>query len=222
MRVLLADDNALVRQGLISILSVNFPHWSYLLADSLAQAMNQLDVCVHHGTDVELLVVDLHLPGMRGSANIRTLREIYKTTRIAVLTGLNDRATILKCLGAGAHGYLLKAASADEIVRALHTVMAGAIYVPPWLSHVEAAPCATPTAAGDATLTALTSRQKDVLRLLDKGQSTKSIARSLNLGVGTVKVHLSGIYRNLGARNRTEAVARSHGIGMVGDLADRS
>jgi DNA-binding NarL/FixJ family response regulator len=161
------------------------------------------------------------------------LREVYPQTRVAVLTGTEDRATILDCLGAGVHGYILKSGAAETMLQAIETLLAGGVYVPAMITRVAAAapPMAHPHGPGHASTSAatepalsplaaaggpvlakpagLTPRQIDVLKLLAEGRSTKDIARGLNLGLGTVKVHLAGVYRALGASNRMEAMVRA-------------
>jgi two-component system nitrate/nitrite response regulator NarL len=207
VRVVVADVQFLIRQGIISLLRESFPDWSFLHGSSLAQAMEHLDV-ENGGAGAGLVISDLDLPGMNGGAGVRILRQTYPTLRIALLTNTDDWNTIMTCLAAGVHGYLLKADASEQLVGAIQTVMAGGVHVPPQVSqHMPRAgePCDAPVAAA---VVGLTARQQEVLTLLFDGQSTKDIAKSLNLGIGTVKVHLGGLYRTLAVRNRTEAVAR--------------
>jgi DNA-binding NarL/FixJ family response regulator len=252
----IADDHALLRQGLIVLMRDAHPDWTFGEAASFDEALEQLAM-----EPVELLLIDLHMPGMEGSRTLQALREVYPQSRIAVLTGTEDRATILDCLGAGVHGYILKSDAAETMLGAIETLLVGGVYVPPMITRIAGAagkallPAAaasppgggvaaaagaaaspgamalTPVAAAaqPASGTAsgavpaagaagpgsmgkpagLTPRQIDVLKLLAEGRSTKDIARGLNLGLGTVKVHLAGVYRALGASNRMEAVVRA-------------
>jgi DNA-binding NarL/FixJ family response regulator len=207
VRVVVADAQFLVRQGIVSLLRDTFPDWSFLHSGSLAQAMKHLEAENGDG-GVGLVISDLDLPGMNGSAGIRILRQSYPGLRIALLTSTNDWNTIMNCLAAGVHGYLLKADASEQLVRAMQTLMSGGVYVPPRVSQpmpLAGEPSGLPVAAAVA---GLTPRQQEVLTLLLDGRSTKNIAKSLHLGIGTVKVHLSGLYRTLAARNRAEAVAR--------------
>lgn len=194
---MIADDHALVRRGLIGLLRAHEPGWRFAEAGGLEETLARLAVELP-----ALLVLSLHLPGMRGGLSLRALRAAHPGLRLAVLTGTDDRNTILDCLGAGAHGYMLKSADPEQLLHAVRMVLAGEIYVPPGLASLTgpAPPPAPPV---------LTARQADVLRLLAEGRSTKEIARTLNLGVGTVKVHLAGVYRALGAHSRMEAVVRA-------------
>ena len=217
LKVLIADDQAVLRQGLRQLLSDEGPECEFSEVDGFDSA---LDTLARNGGD--LLLIDLGMPGMAGPDSLRALRETHPDTRIAVLTGSDDRATILECLGAGVHGYILKSSPMDEISRAIATVLAGGIYVAPSLAKVDQAPVSraeaparlyAPNLADEADAAAttdeaprFTSRQLDVLRLLTEGRSTKEIARMLDLGPGTVKIHLAAIFRALHAHNRTEAV----------------
>jgi DNA-binding NarL/FixJ family response regulator len=163
-----------------------------------------------------LLLIDLSMPGMAGAASLRTLREIYPETKVVVLTGADDRPTIVECLAAGIHGYIVKSSPTEEIVNAVKTILAGSVYVTPAIAHIAATagasegvganPPSGPTPKPGLRAEDFTPRQRDVLRLLSEGRQTKEIARQLDLGEGTVKVHLAAIYRTLNARNRTEAV----------------
>jgi len=218
MKILIADDHALVRQGLRQLLAddeLGLPNasgdLSFLEADGFDAA---LEVLATRGAD--LLLIDLSMPGMAGPNSLRALREAHPSTKIVVITGWEDRATMLDCLGAGVHGYVPKSFATDQIVKAIEVILGGGVYVPSEIANLNGAEAvngssgkdkpngSTPTVPG---LARFTKRQLDVLQLLGQGRSTKEIARALELSEGTVKVHLAAIYRGLNARNRTEAVA---------------
>jgi len=217
MQILIADDHALVRQGLRQLLAddqLGLPNalgdLSFLEADGFDAA---LEVLATKGAD--LLLIDLSMPGMAGANSLRALREAHPNTKIVVITGWEDRATMLDCLGAGVHGYVPKSFATDQIVKAIEVILGGGVYVPSEIANLNGTETVNgsgkdkpigsmPTVAG---LARFTKRQLDVLQLLGQGRSTKEIARVLELSEGTVKVHLAAIYRGLNARNRTEAVA---------------
>jgi len=217
MKILIADDHALVRQGLRQLLAddeLGLPDssgdLSFLEADGFDAA---LEVLATKGAD--LLLIDLSMPGMAGANSLRALREAHPNTKIVVITGWEDRATMLDCLGAGVHGYVPKSFATDQIVKAIEVILGGGVYVPSEIANLNGTETVNgsgkdkpigsmPTVAG---LARFTKRQLDVLQLLGQGRSTKEIARVLELSEGTVKVHLAAIYRGLNARNRTEAVA---------------
>jgi DNA-binding NarL/FixJ family response regulator len=219
VHVLVADAQFLIRQGIVSFLGSRFPQWSFLHSCSLVEILAQLDAgqrqpdpavidpAVIDPAVIDLAIIGLDLPGMNGSAGIRILREASPTLRIALLTGSEDWDTIQDCLAAGARGCLPKEIAAEDLARATHTLMSGGVYLPSRRLNDQPAIVASAALVSPA-MPALTARQRDVLALLVDGRSTKDIAKNLNLGIGTVKVHLGGIYRTLAVRNRTEAVAR--------------
>jgi len=204
-RLLIADDHSLLRQGVRQLLSDAFPDFEFSEADGLEAVVDCLGE-----TPPDLLLMDLGMPGMAGAESLRALREAHPNARIIVVTANEDRATILDCLAAGVHGYVLKASPVEEIVRAVRMVLAGDIYVAPALATIGAShglPERRPAAShAQQDTTRFTARQIQVLQLLAQGRSTKEIARILELGPGTVKIHLAAIYRRLNAHNRTEAV----------------
>ena len=207
MRILVADDHALLREGLIGVLGSAHPTWEFDQAASLDGIMANLALEPTH-----LLVIDLRMPGMDGGHSLRALREAYPDMKVVVLTGVDDRATILECLSAGVHGYILKLDATEQLLGAVATVLAGGVYVPAALTHVMDkldSGSSLPLRRPDVAVPVLTPRQNDVMTLLAEGRSTKSIARTLSLGVGTVKVHLAAIYRALGVQTRMEAVVKA-------------
>jgi len=206
MNVLVADDHALIRQGLLRLLADAHPDWQFDEAGTLDEALAVLSA-----KHIDLLVLDLNMPGMDGETSLHALREGYPETRIAILTGNEDRSVILECLNAGVHGYILKSDAVTQLVFAIESVLAGHVYVPPSLTRLVHTPdhVPHPPALPPQRVAGFTPRQREVLVLLAEGRSTKDIARRLDLGVGTVKVHLAGVYRVLGAQNRMEAVVKA-------------
>ncbi len=220
MKILIADDHALVRQGLRQLLAdeeLGLPNasgdLSFLEVDGFDAALEALAT---KGAD--LLLIDLSMPGMAGASSLRALREAHPTTKMVVITGWEDRATMLDCLGAGVHGYVPKSFATEQIVKAIEVILSGGIYVPSEIANLNAGETALHNGVGGKDkakplpplvpgVARFTKRQLDVLLLLGQGRSTKEIARTLELSEGTVKVHLAAIYRGLNARNRTEAVA---------------
>lgn len=208
--VLVADRQALFRHGLIGLLRETWPEWSFDQAgnfDEMAQFLS--------GGAPALLLIDLDLPNLGGVEGVQQLCAACPDSLMMVLADTDDRETILQCLSAGAQGYVPKSASPLQFLRALDTVLAGGVFAPASLSG-KPLPVAPPApvipSPGDdlgPILVQLTDRQRDVYRLLAEGCATKTIARRLDLAVGTVKVHLAAIYRVLGAHSRLEALAKS-------------
>jgi DNA-binding NarL/FixJ family response regulator len=199
-RILIADDHALFRKGVRLLLADAFPKADLRDVDSLDAALEFLSAA-----PVDLAILDLRMPGMSGAESLRAVREAYPGTAVLVLSGSDARQDVLSALGAGVHGYVVKASPDAEVLAAIERVRRGQVYVPPQLASATAE-TAPPASDGiPAAFEGLTPRQKDVLRLLATGKSNKEIARELDLAEGTVKIHLAAVLRFLKARNRTEA-----------------
>ena len=206
--ILIADDHALIRTGVRGFLA------GLSLGNHVEAASSLDEVVAVLGTQVvDLLLIDLDMPGMHGMASLNTLREKFPALRIAVLSGTDDRHTIMQALGAGVNGYIPKAVLPDELAFAIESILAGRIYLPPNITtqgHAAGAVAAWPTPA-----LGLTGRQDEVLALLTRGLSNKEIARDLNMAEGTVKIHIAGIFRCLNVQNRTEAALRARELGLA-------
>jgi DNA-binding NarL/FixJ family response regulator len=198
-RILIADDHALFRKGLRVLLADAFPKAELRDVDSLDAALDFLSE-----SPTDLAILDLRMPGVNGPESLRAVREAYPETAVLVLSGSDARHDVLSALGAGVHGYVVKASPDAEVLAAIERVRRGQVYVPPQLAS-SATPEAPAIDGPPAAFEGLTPRQKDVLRLLAKGKSNKEIARDLELAEGTVKIHLAAVLRFLKARNRTEA-----------------
>jgi DNA-binding NarL/FixJ family response regulator len=204
--IVIADRHALFRHGLIGLLRTARPDWRLLEAGSVEELEDQL-----LASQSALVMVDPDLPQLDGPAGLRRLRGLFPGRIYAVLSERDDRDSVLEWLSAGAHGYLLKSASLPQFIRAIETILAGDVFAPATLtSETIARPQVRPAAEPQSPLAQFTDRQREVFELLSEGCATKTIARRLNLAVGTVKVHLAGVYRVLGASTRLEALAKAH------------
>ena len=204
---LVADDDEFFRMAIKSILVQRFGVSEVVEVGSLDEAVERLG----ERGDITIALFDLAMPGMQGPANLGAVRETFPEILVAMVSGSRRRQDILTALQAGAHGYIPKGMGVDELTHALKTILEGAIYVPPLLAEIPSAeelallhPEIDRRAAPEV-LTRLTPRQHDVLELLVQGRSNKEIARQLDLGEGTVKIHLAALFRNLGVRNRSMA-----------------
>src|SRR5205085_2494284 len=196
IRILLADDHPVVREGLIAMLSAE-PDFAVLGA--AADGIELVDQAQRLHPDVILL--DLEMPRMDGLSALEQLRERVPQSKVVVLTVFDTDERILGALNRGARGYLLKGAPRAEICQALRLVHAGGSMLQPIIASKVLAYAAE--GANDETLTA---RETEILRLIAEGNPNKSIARLLDVTERTVKFHVSAILRKLVARNRTEAV----------------
>lgn len=206
---LIGDRLPFFRHGMIGLLRDSRPGWRLTEAGTFDEVLSHL-----HGTSPELILLDLQLPGMGGTDGVRRLRSLCPTQKIVVLADSDERETILECIASGAQGYVLKSSSPAQFLRALDTILSGGVFAPASLTGVPSRATVAPPsidAGMQPSLATLTDRQRDVFRLLAEGCATKTIARRLDLAVGTVKVHLAAIYRVLGAHSRMEAMAKACG-----------
>jgi DNA-binding NarL/FixJ family response regulator len=209
---LVADDDEFFRVALRSILLNKLGYSHVVEAGSLNEAMKQLS----ETGPIALAIFDLAMPGMESASSLRAVRQRFPGTQVAVVSASKRRSDILQALEAGAHGYVPKGLGAAELSRALQTIRDGLIYVPPHLADVSCPEEARRLDSFNSLIpgleparlpTGLTARQRDVLELLVLGLSNKEIARALNLGEGTVKVHMAALFRTLGVTSRAAAAA---------------
>jgi DNA-binding NarL/FixJ family response regulator len=205
IRVLVADDQALVREGLMTLLQ-GTPGIEPV-ADA-ADGAEAIALAARHRPDV--ILMDLRMPNVDGAQATREIRAAQPDTEIVVLTTHADEASILDALRAGARGYLTKDAGIQEIARAVHAAAAHQSLLDPvvqakLLEAVGAAapaPAATPRQLPDD----LTPREAEVLSLIARGLSNREIAAHLVVSEATVKTHVNHVFAKIGARDRAQAV----------------
>jgi DNA-binding NarL/FixJ family response regulator len=202
--VIIADDDEFFRMALAAILIDRLGFSEVVQAASLDEAVEKLST----RADIDLALFDLAMPGMETPASLRAVRDCFRKLRVAVVSGSKSRRDILAALDAGAHGYVPKGLGVSELTHALKLIVDGVIYVPPSIAVLPATespvqPDLVPPA--ESALATMTPRQRDVLKLLVQGMSNKTIARELELGEGTVKVHMAALFRTLGVRTRSAA-----------------
>lgn len=214
IRIALVDDQKLFREGLRMLLSTD-PRL-HIVAEA-ADGQQALELIEAHRPDVVLM--DLRMPHMDGVEAIERLKRLGNKARVIALTTFGDDQLVFEAIRAGAVAYLLKDAGADMIVSAIVSAAAGESVLAPSiaakvLAEFSRMASLVPTESSTESL-GLTEREGSILRLLAKGTSTRGIARQLSIAEGTVKNHLSTVYRKLGVRDRTEAaiMARRHGFG---------
>lgn len=197
MHILLVDDHALFRGGLRLLLASLRPQIRFLEAASIEEALEQLRA--QH--DVRVCLLDLDLKGDHGLPAIGRIRLCAPDAAIVIVSAAEDPVTVRACIDAGAMSYITKSASPDELTLALQRVLDGEVFLPP---RVHAA-----TSGSASPAPVLSRRQQDVLAGLNRGLSSKSIARELAISEHTVKEYLSEIFRLLEVHNRTEAVIKA-------------
>ena len=213
MKILLIDDHVLIREALRGVLSELKGDATFVDALDSRQAMQ----CLEENSDVELVLLDLHLPDRSGFEVLSELRERHPAISVVVLSASEDRDSIAKALDLGALGFIPKSAQREVMLGAFKLIFAGGIYVPPEILD-RPRPAPTAPARSDRVPTAadlgLTERQMDVLALMMHGKSNKAICRVLDLAEPTVKNHVTAILKALKATNRTEAVITAGALGL--------
>ena len=208
IRIVIADDHAVVREGLRAFLGLQDDLEVVAEASDGAEAADEVE---RLRPDVAL--VDLVMPGVDGLGAIERIRERAPETRIVVLTSFTDDSRLFAALEAGASGYLLKDVQPAELAQAIRTVAAGEALLDPALTarllRRVAESGRPPDHAG------LTSRELDVLRLLGRGLSNRQIAAELVLSEKTVKTHVSSILHKLHVADRTQAALYAVRAGLV-------
>ncbi len=218
MKILLADDHALIRSGLRNELAALAAVTEFVEAWDAASLRQMFE----RHRDLDLALVDLTMPGMQGAQTIAALREDYPAIPLIVVSGVDAGAEVQAVLRAGAAGYIPKSALSQVMLQAIRLVLAGGQYLPPQLMHMldsRAHDSATGPIAGQVRapkqtadfvrLELLSPRQKEVFALLAEGLPNKMIARQLAITEGTVKSHVATIFDVLNVHNRVSAVAEA-------------
>jgi len=205
---LTADDDEFFRAALRFILSSRLGFSDVIETGSFDDALEHLTT----RGNISLALFDLSMPGMDSPGSLRTVREFFPNTRVAMVSASKARADILMTLDAGAHGYVSKDLSMAEMTEIIQKIMEGWVYVPPSVAEISSATEArtflrdrSTRETGDVSM--LTLRQRQVLDLLIEGKSNKEIARALQLSDGTIKVHMAALFKNLGVNSRSAAAA---------------
>lgn len=198
MRIVLADDHRLVRDGLKPFLRELEATVEVVDAASADEAL----AAAGQGDPPQLILLDLNMPGMDGLAGLARLRTRCPGVPIVILSGDVSRALVTEAVQAGAAGYIPKTIGGPGLVNALRLVLGGETYLPPSALDADPVPAAPPGAA----LGSLSERERVVLGLLIRGLTNKEIAREVDLAEITIKIHLRNVYRKIGASNRAQAV----------------
>ncbi|GAA1193410.1 DNA-binding NarL/FixJ family response regulator [Kitasatospora gansuensis] len=211
VRVLVVDDQDLVREGIASLLDIQ-PGIS--VVGTAADGHQAVDAAVAHRPDVAL--VDIRMPGLDGIGTVEAITARVPGCRVVMLTTFDDQEYVARALRAGAVGYLLKNLPSAELARAVGLVHAGvAQFDASVISRLATALAAPPPPAPmPPAQQALTARELEVLRLIATGAANREIATRLYVSEGTVKNHISRILGRLNLRDRTQAAlyARDHGL----------
>lgn len=211
-RVLLADDHGIVREGLRAMLSLNQDMEVVGEAADGREAINQTRVCAPN-----VVVMDISMPGMDGLQATKRLTRDFPEVRVLVLSQHDNERYILPVLQAGASGYVLKRSVGAELVEAIRTVHRGDCWLPPRvaqtvLSYCQRGPNVVPE---DDDGGILTEREREVLKLVVEGYTSREIADLLYLSKRTVMCHRANIASKLGIHNRMELVRYAMRTGVI-------
>lgn len=213
IRIVLADDHSVVRQGLRMFLGLD-PELE--VVGEAADGAEAVRLAQQLHPDV--VVMDLLMPIMDGITATATIRRELPDTEVLALTSVLEDASVVGAVRAGAIGYLLKDTQADALCQAIKAAAAGQVQLTP-----KAAARLMQAVSAPESPEALTERETEVLRLLAQGQSNKEIARNLSITEKTVKTHVSNILSKLGVQSRTQATLYAVRIGLVSpNAADKT
>src|SRR6516225_255335 len=198
-RLMIADDHPLFRGALREAVSGLFEKPDIAEAGSFEDVTRQLE----RGAEIDLILLDLSMPGVRGFSGLMYLRAQYPSVPIIVVSANDDPAVIRRCMDFSASGFIPKTLGVEAMRAAIARVLEGGVWTPP---DIELGPSDEPTAGMIARLALLTPQQVRVLMMLSEGLLNKQIAYELGVSEATIKAHVSAILQKLGVESRTQAV----------------
>ena len=199
-RLVIADDHPLFRGALREAVTGLFDSGDIAEAGSFDDISKLLD----RNNDVDLVLLDLAMPGVRGFSGLMYMRAQYPGIPVVIVSGNDDPAVIRRCMDFGASGFIPKTLGIDQMRKAIERVIGGGIWTPPDIDL--SAKSDDDSAAILARLASLTPQQVRVLMMLSEGLLNKQIAYELSVSEATVKAHVSAILQKLGVESRTQAV----------------
>ncbi len=206
MKVILADDHKIVREGIAWLLSEQADIEIVGEADDGEGVLALLE-----SVSVDVVLLDVRMPGIGGLEALRRITRDHPDVRVIMLSMHDDAAYVRRSVELGAAGYLLKRTGSEELARALHAVAQGHAYIQGELTGGLLAGMA----ANPDEQVKLSPRELQVLRLLADGFENKQVARELTISEATVKTYVKGIFERLGVRSRAEAVATGLRLGLI-------
>ncbi|HIK73464.1 MAG TPA: response regulator transcription factor [Alcanivorax sp.] len=219
-QVLIADDHPLFREAIARVIDDGFPGSTLLEASDLDTA---LAMAGRHD-DLDLVLLDLNMPGMQGLGGLVQLRNLFPTLPAVIVSAEEEKRVILQTITYGAVGFITKSTPRKQMIQALEQVLAGSIYLPADIIRAGAGDegAASRREPDDLSevLATLTRKQLQVFERMSRGESNKVIAYQLNIAESTVKAHVSAILRKLGATNRVQAILSAGDIDFTAYLRD--
>ena len=208
IRIAVADDHPVVREGLVAMLETQA---DFAIVGTAATGPDAVSIV--HATEPDVLLLDLEMPGLDGVAVLHQLRAVGASVRVIVFTVFDTDDRIIAAVEAGASGYLLKGAPRAEVFAAVRVVARGGSLLAPLATTAVLRRVRGESATPESLR--LTPRERSVLEHLARGLGNKQIAAQLGITERTVKFHVSAVFTKLGASNRTEAVTRAAQAGLI-------
>lgn len=218
MKILIADDHELIREGLERSLAAMAPDVTVIHAQDGSSVLGQLE----QHRDLDIVLLDLFMPNVNGYDLLRHICDHYESLPVIVVSAAEEPHYMRKSIDYGASGFIPKSSTTENMLNAIRLVMSGGTYIPHAMHpQGQELPRSTRADVTDYQLSMqtsdkLTRRQKEVLEMLARGSSNKEIARLLGLSEHTVKIHVTAILKLLSATNRTEAVIIAQRLGVIG------
>ena len=209
--ILIADDHPLFREAICNVIRSGFPECNILETADLESTM----LLAAEHDDLDLILLDLNMPGMSGLNGLMSLRNEAPTIPVVIVSAEQDKHIVLQAITYGAVGFITKSTPREQMTAAIEQVLGGNVYLPTEIIRSEQANTRrTPREAtiSPELLQALTRKQLQVLERMAKGESNKQIAYNLDIAETTVKAHVSAILRKLNVHNRVQAIL------SVGDI----
>ncbi len=209
-KILIADDHPLFREAITNVIESGFPDTETLETENLETAL----ALAQEHDDLDLVLLDLNMPGMNGLNGLISLRNEAPTVPVVIVSAEDDKQIVLQAITCGAVGFISKSSPRNQMTEALQQILDGNVYLPSDIirqSGQEGRRNDTPQIAPEL-LSSLTRRQLLVLERMAKGESNKQIAYNLHIAETTVKAHVSAILRKLGVHNRVQAILSASDI----------
>jgi len=219
MKLLIADDHTLFRDALVQYIERSDPSSSVTIAKDFYEALSVLE----HDQHQDLVLLDLRMPGMDGLNGFEIIKDKFPKNRVALMSGVAESEDVKQALDMGAVGYFPKTLSGKALIQAIQRVVDGEMFIPEgektqfMPSYYADSPTdnKSKNAKKLQVKATFTPREREVLSYLVEGASNKEIARSLDLQVVTVKLHVRGVCRKLNANNRTQAALMAKEMGVI-------
>lgn len=217
-KILIADDHPLFREAIHNVISDGFPGSEVLETADLDSAL----ALTQNADDLDLILLDLNMPGMHGLGGLINLRNEAPTVPVVIVSAEQDKQVVLQAITYGAVGFITKSSPRSQMTEAIEQILNGNVYLPPDIIRTQKNTSRRsqnePQGFAPELLQALTRKQLLVLERMTKGESNKQIAYNLDIAETTIKAHVSAILRKLNVHNRVQAILSAGDIDFTAYL----